>query len=111
MKLRSLIIALPFAVFAACGGGSTTGVTCSPSSTLTYANFGKAFMTTNCTSCHSGRESPSLLTVESIRSNADDIDSQAGASATVTNTRMPERGTVAVEERKKLSEWLACGAP
>lgn len=111
MKLRALLIALPFAVSAACGGGSTTGVTCPTGSTLTYANFGKAFVTTNCTSCHGGRESPSLLTVESIRANASDIDMQAGASATVTNASMPEQGTVSVEERRKLSEWLACGAP
>ena len=111
MKLRALVIALPFAAYAACGGGTDTGVSCPPGSTLTYANFGKAFMQQNCTSCHGGREEPSLTTVESIRSFASDIDEQAGASTTITNTRMPERGSVSVDDRRKLSQWLACGAP
>ncbi|MFO0667889.1 MAG: hypothetical protein U0174_28305 [Polyangiaceae bacterium] len=111
MNIRSLVVALPFAIFAACSSGGTTGVTCPTNSTLTYENFGKSFMASNCTRCHGGRESPSLLTVENIRAHADEIDSEAGASATVTNTRMPEDGSVSLADRKKLSEWLACGAP
>jgi mono/diheme cytochrome c family protein len=106
-----------------CGGGKETGTTCPPGgTTLTYQNFGQSFMGTYCLRCHNSaltgsarKDAPSDLnfnTVEEIRAEADEIDEQAGASADVTNEEMPPDGEKpTVEDRRKLAEWLACGAP
>jgi hypothetical protein len=93
--------------------GDPTGSTCPEDSALTYENFGAAFMETNCLSCHraGGPESPTLSTLEQIRSNADEIDRAAASGPDTTNTYMPDGASVATAERKKLGEWLACGAP
>lgn len=106
-----------------CWGGEATGVTCPPTgTTLTYQNFGQSFMGTYCLRCHNStlagnarNDAPSDVnfnTHEEVRAEAQDIDMQAGASATITNEEMPPDGErPSVEDRRKLSEWLACGAP
>jgi hypothetical protein len=105
------------ALFAAgCGEeglGDATGSTCPGDSTLTYENFGQAFIQTNCLACHAktGPESPKFDTVEQVRASAGDIDRAAAAGPKGVNTFMPEDGSVAEAERRKLGEWLACGAP
>lgn len=100
---------------AACGSGpgDATGSTCPADSTLTFANFGQAFMQSHCSSCHSasGPESPKLDTVAQIRSASGEIDRSAAAGPNAVNTYMPEDGSVDEAERRKLGEWLACGAP
>src|SRR6187402_2766182 len=54
----------------ACGSGpgDSTGSTCPTDSTLTYTNFGQAFMQSHCLSCHrsGGPASPTLSTLEQI---------------------------------------------
>jgi uncharacterized membrane protein len=104
-------------------GGEATGVTCPPAgTTLTYQNFGNSFMSTYCLRCHNSaltgdarKDAPNDLnfnTVEEVRAESKDIDEQAGANATITNEEMPPDGEKpSVEDRRKLSEWLACGAP
>jgi hypothetical protein len=52
-----------------------------------------------------------LSTLEQIKDNIDVIDRAAASGPDATNTFMPEGGSVSTEERKKLGEWLACGAP
>jgi hypothetical protein len=95
------------------GPGDASGSTCPSESSLTYENFGQAFMQTNCLVCHgkTGPESPKFDTVEQIRTSAGDIDKAAAAGPNGVNTFMPEDGSVAEAERRKLGEWLACGAP
>lgn len=99
----------------ACGSGlgDPTGSTCPPGSTLTYANFGQLFMQSHCLSCHSagGAESPKLDTIGQIRAASGDIDRAAAAGPKAVNAYMPEGATVDEAERRKLGEWLACGAP
>jgi hypothetical protein len=100
----------------ACGEeelGDPTGSTCPTQSTLSYSNFGQQFIQTNCLTCHgaAGPQTPTLSTVEQIRANSDAIDRAAAAGPDATNTFMPDEGSVATEERRKLGEWLACGAP
>ena len=104
------ITAVSFALLlAACTSGATsTGiqeVTCPPDSTLTYANFGQAMVSTECMSCHADK-SPKLATQESIKAHAADILDTA-----VYTDAMPQDGTMSIEERQLLGEWLACGAP
>lgn len=102
--------------------GAPTGTTCPQTMTLTYDNFGKAFMQSYCLRCHSKNVTGSARNgapsdhnfdaVTDIRSLADHIDLHAGAGPNSVNTEMPENGAAPSEaERRKLSEWLACGAP
>lgn len=100
-------------LLAGCGEdeGTPTGSSCPDNSTLTYETFGQAFMAANCVSCHAGAESPNLTTQAAIQQNADLIDRLAAAGPKATNTLMPESTSVATDERTKLGEWLACGAP
>jgi len=103
------------AAVSACGGedGEATGSTCPSDSTLSYDNFGEQFFQSNCLVCHgaNGPESPKFDTVEQIRANSGEIDKQAAAGPNAVNTSMPEDGSVSEADRRKLGEWLACGAP
>lgn len=104
------------AALAACGSsndasGKATGSACPPTQTLTYANFGESFVSGYCLRCHSGRESPDLSSAGAVRAHASEIDMAAASGPNATNTTMPEGGGPTVEERAKLGEWLACGAP
>jgi uncharacterized membrane protein len=102
------------ALVGACGSGlgDSTGSVCPSDSTLTYANFGQSFMQSYCLACHAdgGAESPKLSTLEQIRANSADVDRAAAAGPNGVNTYMPEGRSVSEEERRKLGEWLACGA-
>jgi hypothetical protein len=85
---------------------------CPPGGTkLTYDNFGKSFFEVWCSKCHGGANaysSRSFTTVDSIRNNRDRIF----VNAADDNTTMPPGpDDPPVEERHKLGEWLACGAP
>lgn len=93
------------------GLGDPTGSTCPPASTLTYENFGESFIATNCLRCHRDDESPRLNSLREVQTNADAIDRAAASGPDATNKFMPEDQDIAESERKKLGEWLACGAP
>jgi len=54
----------------------------------------------------SAKEKPNLTTQAAVQANKGRIMSVA-----VTGTKMPASGSLAVEERQLLGEWLACGAP
>lgn len=113
----SVLVAAGAAAFVAalvgCGdsGGTSTGSTCPQGSTLTYENFGRAFIQTNCNGCHGASQSPTLTTQAAVQANATRIDELAASGPNATNTTMPEGASVSVEDRQKLGEWLACGAP
>ncbi|HYQ01173.1 MAG TPA: c-type cytochrome [Polyangiaceae bacterium] len=109
---RALFVAAPL-VACGSGPGDATGSTCPTTSTLTYSNFGQAFMQDHCLACHSanGPQSPKFDTVAQIRASSSDIDRSAAAGPKAVNTYMPEGGSVDEAERRKLGEWLACGAP
>jgi len=70
-------------------------------------------MQDHCLACHSatGPESPKFDAITEIRAASGDIDRAAAAGPNAVNTYMPESGSVAEAERRKLGEWLACGAP
>jgi len=94
------------------GGGSSAALPDCPTggTDLTYDNFGKAFFSSYCDSCHAGSQKPSLGTAAEIASWADQIYAQAGDG----NSSMPPGNASAqpsVDERSNLAEWLACGAP
>jgi mono/diheme cytochrome c family protein len=91
---------------------------CPSDNGLTYENFGAAFFASYCQRCHSAtkqgsdrNDAPSDLNFDdlpSIRALAPKIWGQAGDS----NITMPAGAPKPMpDERVKLGEWLACGAP
>ncbi|MBV8759868.1 MAG: hypothetical protein JO257_21440 [Deltaproteobacteria bacterium] len=97
------------ALLAACTSASSTGITSanlSCDSSLTYANFGSAFIQTNCLSCHATKEQPTLSTQAQILANSSRILEQA-----VYTTAMPQDTNISNAERQMLGDWLQCGAP
>lgn len=106
--------------------GATTGAAaypslgerpCPPDSALTAEDFGGPFMLTYCTGCHhaslpAGERAGAPLgvdfeTLTKIRAQADRIWARSGDQ----NATMPPIGPAPADERAKLGEWLACGAP
>ena len=102
--------------------GQASGATCPTTETLTFANFGMAFFEQYCQRCHA-----STVTGAARNGAPDDhpfdtltdivvmkahIDKKAAAGPTVVNKAMPPSGAAPSDaERRKLGEWLACGAP
>lgn len=130
------IVLLSLFLGAACSGGTptSTGTVCPDPDpmTLTYANFGKAFMEKYCTWCHDSalprskrngaplyHDFDSLMGVLEV---PDHIDQQTGIGPNASNDFMPPDrcpsepgGSTNVncmkptaEERQQLSEWIAC---
>jgi hypothetical protein len=72
-------------------------ITCD--SSLTYADYGAAFLGSHCNSCHGFNQS-------SVQSNA------AGLSGIVLGGFMPPGGGgLTAAQRNQFADWLACGAP
>lgn len=84
--------------------------------TLTYDSFGAAFMDAHCNGCHSAGAGDRHGAPESFRFDTlDEIHAHAArifVRAAGPNTSMPP-GPVdpPADERDRLAEWLACGAP
>ena len=79
--------------------------------TLTYANFGAAFINVYCVQCHGPARTEkgiALNTASLVRSHADVCTLAAGVG-----TSMPPAQSAAptADERKDLAQWLSCGAP
>lgn len=90
---------------------------CPDDSFLTYENFGGPFMLSYCTTCHSSRLLADMRQGSPIDVNFDGIDDirewapRIWIRAADQNMNMPPVGPPADEERERLGEWLACGAP
>jgi hypothetical protein len=103
--------------------GDPTGAVCpDEGTTLTYENFAAPFMAAYCVRCHSSEVTgadrngaPSDHNFDThfeIVAFTDHIDWMTGSGPDATNTQMPPDGSKpSLEERQKLSEWLACGGP
>lgn len=103
--------------------GPPTETVCPPTSTLTYTNFGQAFMESYCVQCHHselvGAErqgAPSFHdfdTLFGIKAVADHIDQTTAIGPAASNTSMPPAGEPqpSTAEREMLAEWIACDMP
>jgi cytochrome c1 len=102
--------------------GTPTQAVCPTTQTLTYTNFGQAFMASYCLRCHSesvmgdarngAPTDHNFDQLDVIRSLAGHIDEYAGSGPAATNTVMPiNEPRPSIGERQQLSEWLACGGP
>ena len=84
--------------------------------TLTYDNFGAAFLDTYCNGCHSASTGDRHGAPDSFRFDTlDEVHAHAArifVRAAGPNTSMPP-GPVdpPSDERDRLAEWLGCGAP
>ncbi len=112
MRIVACLVA-GIALVTGCSGATTIDErACPPGGTAyTYENFGKAFFTTHCTTCHGGANaysSRSFASVESIRGSRERIfaNSAADNEAMPPGPSGPPRA-----ERDALAEWLRCGAP
>jgi hypothetical protein len=117
-----------------CGGGSgahahdgepleRSGAKCPEEGGPTASNFGRAFLETYCLSCHSASVTGEARagapvgvnfdTPGAVRLWARHIDAHSAAGPAMENTEMPPASYPAptLEERLKLGQWLACGAP
>jgi hypothetical protein len=105
--------------------GPLTGAICpSSGSTLTYNNFAKQFFAAYCLSCHAEKVTGAARMGAPADHNFDTyadidllrmhIDQLAGSGPSATNVKMPPAAATkkpTMEERQKLSEWIACGDP
>ena len=118
-RLLALIGLSVAGVFAASGCKETTleERSCPPEgTTLTYESFGKGFIDQHCQGCHGlpskdRRGAPSgydFGSVDDVRRFRSRIFSRAAADNT---TMPPGPDDPPADEREKLAEWLACGAP
>jgi uncharacterized membrane protein len=105
--MSRIVIAL--SLVAACtSGASSTGISelsCPPDSKLDYANFAQDMIGTHCLSCHDTR-SPRLLTQGEVRAHSTQILDTA-----VYTDAMPQGGSMTLDERRLLGEWIVCGMP
>jgi len=90
---------------------------CPPAgTTLTYDNFGASFMNTHCQWCHGSTVKDRLgAPGEFIFDSHDQVvqhkDRIFVRSAAENDSMPPGPDDPSEDERNKLAEWLACGAP
>ncbi len=112
MNTRTLVTAMLTAVVLACGWEDMSSYPCPQGgTTLTYDNFGQTFFAAWCVSCHgdpNGYSSRAFTDVTTIRVQAADIFKNAAED---NQTMPPGPNGPPKDQRDKLAEWLACGAP
>lgn len=102
--------------------GPPTKAVCPTPATTSYENFGKDFMARYCLRCHSSQvkgaarqgapDDHNFDSIDEVQGLRDHIDQKTGSGPAATNTDMPRNDPKpTLDERKKLAEWLACGAP
>jgi uncharacterized membrane protein len=116
-RLFPLLLALVPALAPGCNLVEFEDHPCPPGgTTLTYDNFGKAFFADWCNRCHSAPDGQRngapdgyvFDTLEAVRAQKVRIFDRSAS----TNDSMPP-GPVdpPLDQRDKLADWLACGAP
>jgi hypothetical protein len=90
---------------------------CPPGGTdLTYSNFGGSFINAYCQSCHGSNAedragAPGEFIFDTPEQAARHKDRIFARSAADNDSMPPGPEDPSPEEREKLAEWLACGAP
>jgi hypothetical protein len=115
--VNRLVLAAAVLLAGCFSGPSLDDEPCPPAgTTLTYDNFGAAFFGQWCEGCHAGEatnrhgapHSVTFDTADQIRDHAGRVFERAAAS----NTSMPPgKDDPPQDDRERLAEWLACGAP
>jgi uncharacterized membrane protein len=100
---------------------------CPTSSALTFRSFGDGFLRTWCTGCHSSslpedqrQGAPGDVNFDSgarYKPHAQAVyeravlEAHAAAADPKSASPMPPAGVVPEADRRRLSEWIACGSP
>lgn len=90
---------------------------CPDDSSLTYENFGEGFFLSWCNGCHASALGEDERQDAPLASNFDDLEQIRAFKDRVWlrsadhNVTMPPVGGPEDDERARLGEWLACGAP
>lgn len=84
--------------------------------TLTYQNFGQGFFSANCDHCHSAQSgnregAPDAYAFDSLAQILEHTERIFARSAGPNDSMPIGPDDPPREERDKLAEWLACGAP
>ena len=88
-----------FVLLASCGGVTTATGDCAD----TWTDYGSAFITTNCRSCH--QHTSQFSTQASVQASAQQLSSE------ISSGKMPEGIALSATERARVLAWLSCGAP
>jgi mono/diheme cytochrome c family protein len=89
---------------------------CGAEANLTYENFGQPFFLSWCSGCHGADLDENERAGAPAQLNFDDLTLIRGhrtriMDRAVRHATMPPAGGPPEEERRRLGEWLACGAP
>lgn len=112
--------ALVLLTAAACGSESARSgeapQTCGSDANLTYESFGQPFFLSWCSGCHGADLGENERAGAPPNLNFDDLSairahSERIRERAVTHQTMPPAGGPPEDERRRLGEWLACGAP
>ena len=102
--------------------GPPTEAICPTTPTVTYANFGRALMQKYCLTCHSEKLGETMRRAAPLNVNFDTVDmvrhhtvlidkTTAFGPRSMNKSMPPAPPDPTDDERRKLGEWLACGAP
>ncbi len=99
------------------GDSLVEGRPCPPDNKTTYANTGAPILLSWCVSCHSSHVPASQRqgapvgvdfdTIEGITDHLERIYARSGDA----NVTMPPVDAMSADERTRLGDWIACGAP
>lgn len=114
-RLRPLVLVAAF-LLTECAYTTIESYQCPTGSTVTYANFGSNFMDQYCQRCH-GSLSPDRQGAPGefiFDTRAQVVQHRARIfvrSAAGNDSMPPGPNDPSMDERNRLAEWLACGAP
>ena len=101
MNVKRAVGVLVAGLVTALGGcNGTSAGTCSSTATDTWSNYGQSFFSTNCTRCHSQFGSQSNV-----------VNEVSAIEQAISNGNMPEGGSLGSEDKTRILNYLACGAP
>lgn len=121
--LACVLLALTGCSEPSAAAGEVSGATCPTGSKLSYESFGRSFMQSYCTRCHSStlkgsarngapsdHDFDSLAAIQATESAH--LDQEAAAGPNWVNTDMPpDAPSPTTAERRDFGEWVACGTP
>ncbi len=93
------------------------GRACPPDNTTTYANTGAPILISWCVSCHSSHVPANQRQGATMGVNFDTVEGiseqllRIYARAGDDNDTMPPVDSLSADERQRLGDWIACGAP
>lgn len=90
-------------LLAACGGSTTSSTADCSTGTDTWANYGQAFFTTTCRTCH--EHTNQFGTQAAVLASLNSIESE------ISSGKMPEGTTLSASDKARVLAWLSCGAP